>query len=351
MKVLAFLTFIFLSYAVVSQTLEIQDAEAPKKPLIFSILPIIETAFSGELSWRPDWPLDIPPDAFFPIGKNKEPGTLELYNVSVNYKVKRDDNNRLVEYPFFLPDECVKIEMAYASNGALLNMIISFDEKETTETDDESQNENKKTFNVKFPENFMPYTDLSPGGSFPPVEISSGDDIFYVFFFESPAFLTETWYDSEGVFLSFNKALVNRDNSAWRIWSLQMHNAGDTLIDDYYFDSSGNVTEIRRQDRRFSAVYGNGLPRFWQCPDFRSELQWDTQGFLTAVKTTGETTDANIDYTYEYKRDEAGGWSERQETAFVSRFDLSIPEPTYSRGIWYRKIELLPEIAEKPPED
>lgn len=334
--------FLLITFPVLSQ-----EAEESKGTPDFLLIPIFETAFSGSLRWRPDWPADIPPDGFALLKNSKQPAVIELFNETENFTVKRDSDGRLVEFPFFLIDGYAMVESSYTVEGALQNMSVSV--KNFASQDSDAQSE-EKTWDVEFPADFLPYSDLSPGGTFPPLKITSDEDVFYVFIFESPSFLTETWYDGEGDMLVFCKAVISNDGE-WRVTSLQIHESqpdasqtdeGSPLADnlrfeDYYFDSYGNITEIRLDDMVFSAVYMDNRPCLWRN-DLQYELQWDTQGILTVIKASGESEDLNIEYRYEYERDTSGNWVKRQEIAFKDRFGLLAPQPSFSRGIWNRRI-------------
>ena len=338
----------FLLFLLIALPLAAQDAEEPKQPQDFLLIPILETVFSGDPRWRPDWPIDIPPDGFSLKKGNKLPAVIELFNETENFVVRRD-NGRLIAFPFFYANGYAAVQAAYSADGALQKMTVSI--KNYASQDSEGETE-EKIWNIAFPAGFLPYSDLSPGGPFPPLKITSDEDVFYVFIFESPAFLTETWYDSEGEMIVFCKALVNLEGKTWRIRSLQIQEPQADLpqtdegsppavsglrFEDYYFDSSGNISEIRLTDKVFSAVFRGGLPGYWRH-DFQYELQWDTQGILNVVKTAGEPEDSYLEYRYEYQYDAAGNWVKRQETAFNIRVNLLVPQPSSSGGTWNRRI-------------
>jgi hypothetical protein len=145
--------------------------------------------------------------------------------------------------------------------------------------------------------------------------------------------------------LVFCKASVNLEKGAWRIRSLQIHGESGVNFEDLFFDSSGNITEIRfssdgSEDRRVLALYRENMPVFWQCDDFTYELQWDTQGLLTVIKAWDGTGGFDTEYRYRYV-DLFGVWVRREEAAYRVQFDLLTPQPSYSRGIWTRRLEFF----------
>jgi len=343
-KAAAFLTLFLLTVIpAVSQEDETVEEEQGAS-IDFFLIPILETFFSGNPDWSPNWPDDIPPDSFF-LPEGNSPRVIELSNGDDSFAVRRDDEGRLVEFPFFYEDRYAKITVGYSQTGSPQTMLISF--KNFASQDEDSQEE-EETWNFTFPADFLPYGQTS-GGSFPPITVTSDDSGFFVFIFESPVFLTETWYDSDGNMLAFCKASVIEKDGAWRITSLHIYEESGVRFEDRYFDSFGNTTEIRfsdnniqeadTQDRIFSALYRDRTPIYWRRGDLRNDLQWDTRGILTIVKATGSSEDLSTEYRYEYEFDAFGNWIKRQETAYRIQFDLLAANPLYSRGIWNRRIE------------
>jgi len=249
-----------------------------------------------------------------------------------------------LEFPFFYEDGYAKIKLDYSPSGAVQTMNIEF--KKLSAQEEESESDEEEAWVITFPPDFLPYSELSLGGSFPVINVSSDDSDYFVFIFESPLFLTETWYDSEGNMLVFCKASVNTRNGAWRIRSLQIHGESGVNFEDRFFDSSGNITEIRlssdgAEDRKVLALYRDSMPVFWQCDDFTYELQWDRRGVLTVIKAWDGTGGFDTEYRYGYDMNAFGSWVKREEAAYRVQFDLLTPQPSYSRGIWTRRLEFF----------
>lgn len=292
----------------------------------FLLVPILETVFSGDVKWRPDWPADVPPDAFLAENNGIKPAIIELYRAGRNYSIRRDREGRLIEFPHFSPEGNSMIHISYSSEGALQGMSVTLEESSDIIMD------------ITFPSGFLPYSDLSPGGSFPPIIVNNGSSDFYVYIFESPRFLTETWYDSYGNLLMFSKAVTIVEKDTWKVRSLQIHDSSGINFIDYSFDSYGNITEIQNKHDTYSAYYRGSRPDYWGWYGFRYEFQWDTRGILSIIRVLGENYGLAVEYRYEYEIDFRGNWVSRRETAYIIQFDLLVPHPASSRGNWNRRI-------------
>ena len=311
----------------------------------FFLLPILEILFSQNVKWRPDWPSDIPFDGFT---VNKDSGkyeVVELSNANDTFTVKYNREGKLLEFPFFYYNSYAQINAVYTDLGALSKMDIIL--KNYSSSDKENQTEDNKTednqneeriLTVNFPDNFLPYSEMSPGGAFPVISLSLDDTLYHVFIFESPVFLSETWFDSEGNMLLFCKANVNVENSVWRIESMEIQNIDEALFVDYFYDSYGNITQIESSDGLFSSLYNENKPSYWRNYTQQYELFWDTQSILRVVKTALLDGDIYTEYRYEYDFDNTGNWIKRMETARVLSSNLLVPNPAYVRGIWKRRI-------------
>jgi hypothetical protein len=368
---------VFLPYTPVrlaAQTSRAGDAAGPE---IFSLIPLLEAAFNGELRWRPDWPEDIPPDGFSLTGERtgapRIPVALTLSNGVESFGFERDGAGRLREFPFFSRNACLRVKAVYDSSGAMARMSVDITASAASENEtgvDSAGNQTAQseaveiTWDIEFPPGFFPYGDNSPGGVFPPLKVSRDNASFFVILFESPAFLSETWYDGEGNPLSYFKAPVRLEDGAWRIQSLHFWSAESSYSEEYSFDSGGNISEVRSTDGRFSALYLGNRPRYWERqPASGSQetshfaLQWDERGFLLSLRLedtvlASEDTplepaagvipaeDAGtepppLEYRYEYGWDTGGNWISRQDIVIISRFGVFIPLPD---RVWTRRI-------------
>jgi hypothetical protein len=335
-----------------------ETLSAAPGPAVFPLVPLLEAAFSGELRWRPDWPADIPPDGFSLSGEQPaalgRPLSLTLSNGADTYRFRRDGAGRLREFPFFSRDTAAQVQAAYGLFGEMVSMSVSSAEPG-------ADGEAAAAWDCVFPPDFFLYDAGSPGGVLLPVRVSRKNTVFFVFLLESPAFLSETWYDGEGNPLAYFKAPIRRENGSWRIQALHTWDAEGQRSDEYFFDSGGNISEIRSPAGIFSALYAGSRPRYWERrsagdgegetePPSRFALQWDEQELLLGIRPeTGVEEEAPpadlavsadaagppVEFRYEYTWDAAGNWIKRQDIAMLSYFGVLAPRPGRE---WSRQI-------------
>jgi len=336
-KIIFFLTlFLLTAFSAMPQDAktDTQDEQKDGDAWDFFLLPLLETVFSGNINWCPDWPADIPPDAFLTDG-NRKARIIELSNEADTFLLRRNSEGRLLEFPFFYKYGYAKVTAVYSASGCVSAMTVSI---KNFASQDGGEQAEEETWDINFSADFLPYSELSTGGSFPPVTVTSGDTVYFVFFFESPAFLTETWYDKDGNMLVFCKAPVYVENGAWRITSMQIFESPDPRFIDYFYDSYGNISQVHSDDSVLSAIFTENRPVFWQDTDLQYEFQWDNRRVLSVTRASGETEDLFTEYRYEYQFDSFGNWIKRSETAYRIQFGLLTPQPLYSRGAWNRRI-------------
>jgi hypothetical protein len=330
------------------------------EPAVFSLMPLLEAALSGDLIWRPDWPPDIPPDSFSLPGEQRDaPLSITLSNGDETYRFRRDSAGRLREFPFFSPDARMDVQAVYDSAAELVSMSVS------AAAPGGNGEAGQTVWNITFPPDFLLYGGPSP------VRVSRDGGDFFVFFLETPAFISETWYDEAGNLLAYFRAAVLRQNGSWRIRSLQTRDAEGRRSGEYAFDAGGNISEVRSPRGVFQALYRDKRPRYWERRpsegggDARFTLQWDERALLMnlgidpsaradasaladeAILAEGEgnaLADASalaaeatspVEYRYEYALDAAGNWIRRQDIAIISSFGVFVPRPDRA---WTRHI-------------
>jgi hypothetical protein len=328
--------FIFLVFPVFSQDDSSQDQEVIED---FFLIPILENVFSKQVNWHPGWPDFLPPDGFTVLLSGNRPQTIELSNDDESFTVRRDSGGNLLEFPFFYSGGYGNVETVY-KDGAPSTMKITL--IPFSSSDDDSSGGNSAggdIVNVTYPEGFIPYSELSPGGAFPPIKIDYNNSVFYVYIFETPGFLTETWYDEQANMIAYCKALTYVDRGAWRITSIQAREDEDERFTEYFYNAYGNVAAFMFGETLVSrAVYRGNVPVYWQSYDLEYNFQWDARDSLVNVNVTDGDGEFLNEYRYSYEFDSLGNWTKRLETAYIFQYNLLIPNPLYSRGAWNRRI-------------
>jgi hypothetical protein len=282
----------------------VEAADAVEAPFI--ITSILEVISDGNLSWRPDWPREIPPDAF-----TLNHGRASLVKISaggVEYSVRRDGEGRLTEFPH--------------PYGGLAGVRVNYGpEGEISAIDVIPAESGQNPWAVLFPRNFS-----APGAESPVRAGRDGEDLF-VLVQETGSGLCETWYDAGGRALSY-AATSLRDYGGKRIRSVEIRDESGTRGETLHFESGGRVSLVEAGSVRASAVYGK-QPLYWDFSgglDGETEginrnfsLQWDENGFLVRMHGSGG------DFRYSYDIDERGNWIRRRETAWEEAFGLLVP--------------------------
>lgn len=333
-RLVVIVLFFIVIFPAVSQEKGAGDKDQ-KESQDFFLLPILEIVFSQNVKWRPDWPVDIPPDAFVVSRENREYEVIELSNETDSFVIRRDRQGRLLEFPFFYDDKYAVVKPDYAASGVLSKMNVTIKNYSSA---GESEQSDEMNIDITFPDNFYPYSELSPGGAFSPLSVSIDDAPYYIFIFESPVFISETWFDSGGNMFFYCKASVNAYNGTWRIRTMEIQNEGGALFIDYFFDSYGNITEIKSNNGLFMSLCSEYMPVYWRTDDVEYELFWDTQNILQIIKASELIDNYYTEYRYEYSFDNFGAWIKRQEAAYINNYNLLLTNPSYSRGIWNRRI-------------
>jgi hypothetical protein len=352
-------------------------------PAVVPLIPLLEAAFSGNLRWRPDWPEELPPDAFSLPGEGPDaphrPLSITLSNGTETYTFRRDSAGRLREFPFFMGDSAVRVRAAYGPGGELLSMSVSAalpaadarnadarnaDAHNATDAHAAAESEGlpaesaETVWDCVFPADFTLYGGDSRSGALAPVTVSAGGAAFFVLLRESPAALSETWYDGEGSPLVHYNAPVLWEQGSWHIRSLRTWDGEGPRLVEYAVDSGGNISEVRSPEGRFTALYQGTRPRYWErqpaarpagegegeppeSPHSRSVLHWDARGFLESLslENAADSPETPVEYRYEYTQD-AGNWIKRQDIAITGQFGVFVPRPGL---VWTRAISFTEE--------
>ena len=303
---------------------------------IFPLALVLEAAKQAEESlkagfgagiWKPDWPLDLPPDAFIAESGELSACTIEWEDFALRLALSPE--GALEEFPFMM-------------NGSLAQAAVVFGELSEVKEINLSFSSRDEVCRLELSENltFRDYFDLFPFL----IRASRGNVWYFIYFSGSPNEILETWYDDEGNALGafgFSLAETGNEKKIRKYWNF----SDPDSITEFYYDSRGFVTEVVGPDGFFGVSYfREDLPRYWERGPSNGRtsdgavfsFQWDEGNFLVRM-----LSDAGqfVDSRYEYTLDEMGNWTERKETRMIRNFDLLFPSPgtTFRRVLEYRK--------------
>jgi hypothetical protein len=291
---------------------EIPAAEA----LIFPLALALE--YAGESgSWRPDWPQDMPPDAFKTVSGS--PSRISVKGEDFELAFGLDAGGRPVEFPLML-------------NGVMRQAVLVYSGDEIREMIVDSE----EPWNLEF----LEYADSFPAL----VRVSRGEEWFFIYLSRGVNEIIETWYDVEGNALSVYRFSLIEIGNVKRIREIREFTPPDSaLVTECFYDSWGFLTETLGPGGVYRALYfRDDLPRYWQRrPAEDNEetgslsFQWDQKDLL--LRVYGEGLDCRYDYTF----DKEGNWTERRETRMIRNSGLLTPSPgtTIVRIIEYGKPE------------
>jgi hypothetical protein len=343
-----FLFWALLISLVVTEAQEGDPAEPsePPEPETFPVsllLEAAEAAGNGEPLWRPDWPMELPPDAF---RFNRKEGEVPLLSVEVlvvpsdasfqrAYRFSRDRKGRVREFPFLLYREFFQAVFSYHDESSDGARDESFD--------DVNNRPLVAAVALKGPEGADPLNleVLKQEDSRPSlIRVLWGEIYSFVSIVYRRDGILETWYDMEGRFLDVYDYIVTPQAGGDRIVSCMLRGSGRE--ERYYYDSRGLVTKVSSPLGDFSVrYYREDLPRYW---DYRPAVsgqeapglsvpgaysfRWDETPHLSGFSgTPAEEGQDPVDCRYAYTLDEKGNWIERRETRLLSRVGLLVPSP------------------------
>jgi len=275
--------------------------------------------------WRPDWPLELPPDSFT-VQNGKISGAV-ISGDEVSLVLRYDPEGRVEEFPFMLNGKMAMVSLMYRGNQEIHAMDLGFGSEEGS---------------YRF--EFLEYMDSFPSL----VRVSYGELWCFISLSKRGNVIMETWYDEEGVALGAYAFSLIRIGENTRIGAVRDYSNRDGFI-EYFYDSRNLLTECSGFNGVFKVLYFmEDLPRYWERRPANSNgegnfsLQWDENGALlriSAADNPAETPPINsrVDYRYEYTLDERGNWIERREIRMISRFGLLVPSPgtTFTRVLEY----------------
>jgi hypothetical protein len=352
----------------------------------FPLIPILETISAGKISWRPDWPVEMPPDLFavsgearsvtvtleFPAADQPDPAGTDSSNKAnplepanrFEYVLARDESGRLTDFPFFMDGGFFQTRVSYDERGRIAGLIVlaaAFWRIEFMEYDNET--------------GLPVLARLNAGDAGAADGADSGGVWFFAVLEYRGISASETWYDPAGAGLAVYNYRYDPRSREKRLSGFVDFLAGENRTEEYHYDSWGNLTGIGRVSRGgvYSAVYRENRPQYWRRPlplppaagdaaaagnaavseyaaagdpssgeiPWRFIFQWDERGLVTNL--LGYSDDENAggawDARYDYTLDGKGSWSERREIRMIRRGDYLFPRAgvLISRKIDYRE--------------
>jgi hypothetical protein len=357
----------------------------PVRP--FPLVPVLETISAGEISWRPDWPVEMPPDLFavsgearsvtvtleFPAadatglagaGSADSVHTADASNPAgsadspepatrFEYTLSRDEGGRLTDFPFFMNGGFFQTGVSYDAWGRIAGLTVSAQ--------------------VLWRVEFMEYDDgtglpvLARLNAGSPAD--GGADSGGVWFFAALEYrglsVSETWYDPAGTGLAVYDYRYDGRDGKKRLLGSADFLAGENRTEEYHYDSWGNLTAI---GGACSAVYRENRPQYWRRSlppspaaedaaagdaaalgnaaaaesavsgdaagdvppgeiPWRFIFQWDERGLVTSLLGYPEDESAGDgwDARYDYTLDGGGNWKERREIRMIRRGNYLFP--------------------------
>jgi YD repeat-containing protein len=295
----------------------------------FPIAPLLIATEQRNISWRPDWDMAIPVDAFVVAATRSLPRSITLALDGAAYRVAWNQNGSLTAFPFLLNNTLTQV-VVMASNdrkvaGFRIGAALS---GEKAGAGDNLAWELRFIGDKANPQARARVTD-------------GGELVYFVALQFEIGGISETWYDEAGAVL----ALFSSSVSSGELRALDSRFETGDATEQYEYDSFGNVTETNSVRGRFSAVYSETQqPRYWETLEgatrWHYSLQWDAGRLvrLTGVEgplvvEAGADTDENaladngvaIDLRYDYTLDARGNWIERRETRMTRRLEALVP--------------------------
>jgi hypothetical protein len=298
----------------------------------FSVTTLLMNARSAGLFWGPDWPLEIPPDAF--RLNREEFSAITLSGPAGELSLRRGDGGVWAEFPFLLEGAFFPVRTRFDDAGGITGFTLN------TET----------PWEIEF----------LPGGGFLTARVSSaisggagteeetgggaapGGPYFVVLSGDAPRFI-ETWFDREGAALAVFTGESRFLGDARRIVRRERRDRTGTFAESFDYDSGGNISALTAGGARFSALYSPGnYPRYWERSSSPAEglylIQWDQRRRVVRMTLRREAGAEEVPagFRYEYADDARGNWTERREIPLIRRYDFLLPAP---ERLTLRRIE------------
>ncbi|MDR0567661.1 MAG: hypothetical protein LBG87_00445 [Spirochaetaceae bacterium] len=285
-----------------SDQAEAPQAESEGAFFPFPLGPILVAIQQKAVIWQPDWDAAMPPDGFRVAAGQASSIALTLKDQT--YRVRWNPDGSPAEFPFWLADRFVQVRADYHNAGSLKKLEI-------TGSDEPGL--------VDFISDTL-------------ARITQGDTVYFTAVRFGPPAVAETWYDPEGTALADFISQCSYAGPEPQL--LAVINQYAEQEKRYYYDSFGNITEIRGPDGTCSALYaGEQMPRYWTRYNETHVLQWDERKVPVRISAAERAS-----VTYEYTVDARGNWTERREIRLSPQSGTLVPSQglTVTRTITYQ---------------
>ncbi|MDR0447221.1 MAG: hypothetical protein LBH07_00970 [Treponema sp.] len=282
----------------------------------FSLNALFRAAEADHTVWRPDWPLDLPPDLFY-ISPSAMSVTVDFGN-GEKIEFSRNSDGKILSFPilvqqnvFFLQGRC-----EYDVQGRLLKLALS-DPKQAIEASN-GEASNGEASNGK--------ASGDPDEGLYTVEVLQWDaedrpvlcrifieDYYFAALENSDGSMIETWYDREGKALFV--VVTGIDKQQWFFAESSGEESREIL---FFLNSQGLISKIEDPSAgNVSALYNHRkMPRYLEQSNQSSSSaytwQWNEAGRL--VRFSGNPRTPDLDIRYEYILDDRNNWTERRES-------------------------------------
>jgi len=341
-KTRRFLCLLCLSFFLSTLHAQSSNADNQADNYIFPLALVLEWAEYASGLWKPDWPLEIPPDAF--KVQSGEISACEIVSDDFTIDFKIDEAGRAEIFPLMLNGEIAQAALVYNDLSEIQEIAITFPSGDNP-------------WDLEFLEyrNSFPYLVRAYSGG---AEGAAGS-WYFIYYSWGIREILETWYDETGKALGVYGFTLAEVGKKLRIWTIKDYSAPTSADSDtdLFYDSRGLVTGISGQAGSFNVLFfREDSPRYWErlptedsaagdnttggnlVTSGKFTLQWDEAGLLRRL--SGEDDKGQLlDCRYEYTLDEMGNWIERQETRRIRDLGLLVPAPgtTIRRILEYKE--------------
>lgn len=290
---------------------------------------VAETLFFGDRSpeWRPDWPADLPPDAFSLRG-SRPPR-------SVVVSIEGSDDESSVEYSARWSVAGAIVERPLFAAGSVF--ALSFDRDDRVRgyriaPIEASEGEKSADESVRLIH--------SSDGTLAAAERKTAEGSVSSTFSYRGSQFEELSFDEEGLLVG--RSVCDFSGPLLVACSSYAEDGSFSASARFDYDAHGRVVRVESAESSSETVFdADGRPAFVRAAADaeRTErrFQWDERGLLVREFLTdagGET----LEISYSYDFDARGEWIARDSSLFVDRFGTRAPEkgPRVLRKIGYR---------------